>query len=141
MSIFDPRILSCTDNVQTGLFLRKNGDFGRPQKKVEEFLPPDFGLARCWKSALKGSVLGFPGLESSLLMSLSGDFVEFLQRSSDIVPDRTNGITFRHTSDPYPLGSWARWMVPLSVNEREQGLKLVCDNLPRPGMLLTKPYT
>ena len=70
------------------------------RKSVEEYVPPDFGLARCWKSTLKGSILGFSGLENALLMSLSVDFVAFLQKSSDIVPDRTNGITFRHISDP-----------------------------------------
>ena len=48
------------------------------RKSAEDFLPPDFCLARCWKSALKGSFLGFSGLENLLLMSLSGDFVDFL---------------------------------------------------------------
>ena len=37
---------------------------------------------------------------NALLKSLSGDFVAFQQKSPDIVPDRTNDITFRHTSDP-----------------------------------------
>ena len=83
------------------MFLGENGGFGRPK------IRRGFSAARFRSRKMleidpeRVELRVSETLENALLMSLSGDFVEFLQKSSDIVPDRTNGITFRHTSDPY----------------------------------------
>ena len=46
-------------------------------KSVEDFLPPDFGLRDCLRSIPEGSNLGFWGLKTSILRSISDDFVDF----------------------------------------------------------------
>ena len=70
------------------------------QNSDEDFGPSDFGLVRCSKSTLKGSIIGFSGPKMSFLVLISGDFYEFLQKSSDFVPDRKIDLTFNHTCDP-----------------------------------------
>ena len=75
--MFDPGILSCTESVQIDLCSSdKSWDFGRPEIRHRIFCRYRFRqLARCWKSTLKGSLLGLSEtLENSLLMSFTGDF-------------------------------------------------------------------
>ena len=86
--------------LKPSYFPGKTGVWGA-RKSVEDFLRPDFDLPRCLESTLKGSILGFLGLKSPLLASISGDFDNFLEKSIDIVPDDTIDVTLLLTSDPY----------------------------------------
>ena len=81
MNSVDPNVPLCPKNARTGIFPGKNGGSGQPKTPTPDFGPSDFGLVRCLKSTLKGSIIGFSGPKMSFLVLISGDFYDFLQKN------------------------------------------------------------
>ena len=69
------------------------------RKSVTDFIPPDLGLRDGPRSTPEGSILGFSGPKTSFLRSMSGDFDDFVRKSSKSVPDPKIEIAIRIESE------------------------------------------